>query len=205
MTSSAALGSAVPFSTSTGLLERAKAHDPDGWRRLTSLYGPAVYRWSRRCGLQASDAADVVQEVFAAVWRNIGTFRRERPHDSFRGWLWTITRNKIRDHFRGLAARPAATGGSEARQHLEELPELPDALGGDEPGTGTSTILVHQTLELVRAEFEPKTWQAFWQTAVEARNPAEVARDLRMTVGAVYVAKSRVLRRIREQLSGLID
>ncbi|MBW3540055.1 MAG: sigma-70 family RNA polymerase sigma factor [Planctomycetes bacterium] len=204
MPTSFAQDSRLPPSTSTGLLDRARARDPEGWRRLSSVYGPAVYGWARHCGLQPADAADVVQEVFAAVWRKIDGFRKDRPGDTFRGWLWTIARNKIRDHFRRLESRPAAAGGSDARRLLEQMPEL----SAVEPPAASAQAgggVVRRALELVQSEFEPRSWQAFWRAAVEQQKPVDVAADLGMTVAAVYKAKSRVLRRVRAELEGLLE
>ena len=110
-------------STASSLLERARQQTPGAWERLTTLYGPLVYSWSRRAGLQAEDAADVVQDVFRAVVIHLSGFRRERSGDSFRGWLWTITQNKIRDLRRRQAGRPEAVGGTDA--HHDRL--LPSA------------------------------------------------------------------------------
>ena len=112
-------------SISTSLLGRVKAGEGEAWRRLVELYAPLLYEWCRRRGLQAEDAADVAQEVFAAVARNIESFRRDRPGDSFRGWLWTITRSKIRDHFRRFKGQPEAQGGTDAQLRLAEIPEPP--------------------------------------------------------------------------------
>src|SRR5690349_2186455 len=92
--------SAISGSTSSGLLERAQAHDERAWARLVDLYGPLVYHWCRRAGLRAEDSADLVQEVFRSVYSGLGGFRKDRPQDTFRGWLWTISRNKLRDHAR---------------------------------------------------------------------------------------------------------
>ena len=106
----------APGSTSTSLLDRVKAGEAEAWERLADLYGPLVYGWCRQSGLQAEDAADVGQEVFGAVLARVERFRRDRPGDSFRGWLWTITRNKIRDHFRRRSGKAQAQGGTlEAR------------------------------------------------------------------------------------------
>ena len=197
MTSPGGYSSAAPPSTSTGLLARAKARESEAWRRLAGLYGPVVYGWSRRCGLQSADAADVVQDVFAAVWKSIEGFRRDRPGDSFRGWLWTITRNKVRDRARD--AGPAASGGTDARLVLERLAAAPD----DEPPAPPSALIARGALELVRAEFEPRTWQAFWRTTVVGTPAAEVGEELGMSVAAVYKCKSRVLHRLRQELAGL--
>ena len=86
-------------SASHSLVRRAQQQDPDAWQRISELYVPLVYGWARQTGLQSSDAADVVQEVFRTVLAKIGDFHREAPESSFRGWLWVITRNQVRLHF----------------------------------------------------------------------------------------------------------
>lgn len=190
-------------SASSSLLRRVQSRDASAWWRLVKLYGPVVYAWARGAGLQAADATDVVQEVFAAVWQSIEQFRRDRPEDSFRGWLWTIARNKIRDRFRRLRHQPQAHGGTAAQEILARLPEQPPATSPGQSGLQAGSGLVHRALELVRAEFEESTWQAFWRTAVDGRSPAGVAEELGMTLHAVYKAKSRVLQRLRHELEGL--
>jgi len=112
-------------STSSSLLERVKTNEPEAWRRLVKLYAPVVYGWGRRAGLQAQDASDVVQDVFAAVVAAIGQFSASQPGDSFRGWLWTITRNKVRDLFRRAQRSPGAPGGTEAQQQLAQIAKPP--------------------------------------------------------------------------------
>lgn len=190
-----------PGSTSSSLLRRVRQQDPDAWRRLVRLYGPLVYLWARQCGLQADDAADVLQETFVAVAQGVQTFRREQPGDTFRGWLWTITRNKIRDHFRRRQGEAVAKGGTDGQEQLLQLPDPPEPSSGPCADAGSQTA--HAALELIRAEFEERTWQAFWQTAVDGRKAAEVAEELGMTLRAVYQAKYRVLRRIRQELADL--
>ena len=196
--------SADPGSISSTLLERVQAQRPEAWQRLVDLYGPAVYRWCRHSGAKPEDAADIVQEVFGAVARSIGDFRRERPNGSFRAWLATITRNKVRDHFRRVQGLAEARGGTTAQQQLLQVPSPPQDSSEAEPYQ-VDDSLPHRGLELVRAEFENRTWDAFWRTAVDGQSPRHVAEDLGMTVMAVYKAKSRVLRRLRQELSGLLD
>jgi len=196
-------------SISSTLLQRVRAKRPEAWERLVDLYGPSVYRWCRRAGLEPYDAADVVQEVFAAVTRSVDDFRRDRPDDSFTAWLATIARNKIRDHYRRQKARPRAAGGTAAQQQFLEVPnpEVPDPEVTDpiDPSEleQTDRLLSRRGLQLVRAEFENRTWEAFWRTTVDAHAPTDVADDLGMSVAAVYKAKSRVLRRLRQELDGL--
>ena len=190
-------------STSRSLLRRARQHDPEAWTRLTAVYGPTIYQWCRRSGLQASDAADVTQEVFQSVANSLDTFRKDRPGDTFRGWLWTITRNKIRDFARANARRPEATGGTVNQQLIEQLSEGDLLADDDESGERLHSELARRAVALMQADFEETTWQAFWRVAVDAQAPKVVAEQLGISVAAVYMAKSRVLRRLREELDGL--
>lgn len=174
--------------------------EPKAWQRMTSLYGPLVYAWCRRRRLQPDDAADLVQEVFQAVAGHIADFRHDAARGTFRGWLWTITRNKLNDHFRRQGAQPVAAGGSEAQQRLLQIP-VEDS---EEPSTaGDSARMVRQVLELIRVEFENRTWQAFWRAVIDGHRPADIAADLGISTNAVYVAKSRVCQRLREELADL--
>lgn len=190
-------------STSRSLLERVQRRDPDAWRRFAALYGPIVYRWTKRHGLRDHDAADVAQEVFQAVAQNIERFERRTAGDSLRGWLWTVTQNKVRDHYRRGAHEPSAAGGSAAQRRFDELPHLPVA--DDESPDALTAELAHRALRFIQTEFEPSTWRAFWLTAVDDRPTAEVAGELGLSVGAVYKAKSRVLLRLRRELDGLLE
>ena len=196
-------GDANPSVGST-LLERLRAGRTDAWERLARLYGPTVYVWCRRAGVPEADAADVSQEVLAAVARHLADFRRERPGDSFRGWLWTITRNKVRDHFRRCADRVQAAGGTTAQQLLHQVPE--DAPPDPEAGPEAEPAgLYRRALELIQSEFEERTWRAFLMVTVEGRLPADAAAALGTTPGAVYIAKSRVLKRLREEFGDLLE
>jgi RNA polymerase sigma-70 factor (ECF subfamily) len=188
--------------TSPSLLERARADDAAAWDRLVALYAPLVLHWCRRHELQEQDAADVFQEVFQAVATHLGRFRKEQAGDTFRGWLRTITRNKVHDHFRRLGREPGGVGGTDAQRRLAQLPAAaPEEDSADDEQAERD--LLHRGLELIRAEFEEKTWQAFWRTAVDSQSAADVAAELGMSPGAVRVAKCRVLQRLREELGDL--
>jgi RNA polymerase sigma-70 factor (ECF subfamily) len=186
--------------TSPSLLDRVKLDDPAAWDRVVSLYGPLVFRWCRRHGLPEQEIADVFQEVFQSVAAHKATFRHDKPTDTFRGWLRAITRNKVRDHFRRLGREPGGAGGTEAQVRLARLPA--ESTGDDEPSSDgqSDRLLFRRALDAIQVEFEDRTWKAFWLTAVEGRAPDDVARELAMSHGAVRVAKSRVLRRLREEL-----
>jgi RNA polymerase sigma-70 factor, ECF subfamily len=191
-------------SISATLLERIRARHPEAWQRLVCIYGPVVYRWCRQHDVARDDVPDLVQEVFAAVALHINGFHRDRPGDSFGAWLRTVTRNVIRGFFRSRYGEPVAQGGSDAQERFREVPEPP---GPIETGDSQeiSGFVVPVGLELVRAEFESPTWEAFRRVVIERQPSASVAVDLGMTVAAVYQAKSRVLRRLRQELDGLME
>lgn len=183
------------------LLERVQKRDDVAWHRLMQLFTPLVYQWGRRAGLSEHDAADVVQDVFTGVLHSIAQFRRDQDGATFRGWLRRITQFKIADFHRKQQGQPVAEGGTDAHLRLQDKPEEP--LAEDDDPTAAES-LVQRGLELIRAEFAPNTWQAFRAVALDARPAADVAAELGLSIGAVYIAKSRVLKRLREELDGLI-
>jgi RNA polymerase sigma-70 factor (ECF subfamily) len=188
--------------TPLSLLDRVRANDPEAWRRLVGLYRPLVLHWCARAGAHGADAEDVAQEVFAAAAAGLTGFRRDRPGDTFRGWMRGITRNQALLYFRRKGRQPVAEGGAEAWQRLLDVAS---PRGGSDP---EETIevgrLYRRALELVQAEFEERTWQAFWLTAIEGRAPADLAEELGMTAAGIRQAKSRVLRRLREEAGDLL-
>ncbi len=192
-----------PSSISTTLLERLRRQDPAGWQRFAELYGPVVYGWCRRSQLQPEDAADVAQEVFAAMLANLAGFRRNRPGDSFNGWLWTICQNKIRDHFR--RRQEHAQGGTDAQQRWTQIPDPELDSSGSIAPPDDRTDLAQRVLELARAGVEERTWQAFWRLTVDGQDVADVAEALGMSTPAVYKAKYRVLRLIRSASQDLLE
>lgn len=187
-------------SISTAFLDGLQQMDPETWSRLVHTFSPVVYRWCRASGISDSDAADVVQDVFSAVARGIVGFERKKARGSFRSWLATITRNKVRDYFRSQRPHPQAAGGTDAHRWMEQQPE--DLESTICPETAKSPIL-RNVLEQVRAEFETMTWDAFWKTTVEGQSATSVAESLGIAVASVYQAKSRILRRLRQRLSEL--
>lgn len=131
-------------------------------------------------------------------------FGRDRPDGSFAGWLAAITRNKVHDHYRRRHGRAEARGGSTAQRQLSEIPQPPElSTESIRADADSESWFSRRVLETIRAEFEVHTWQAFWRTTVEGQPPAYVAGDLEMSVAAVYMAKSRVLRRLRQALGEL--
>ena len=189
--------------TSPSLIVRAKALDQVAWDRLSRLYTPLVYGWARSQKLQENDAADVVQEVFQAVAKSITKFEMSQSKPPFRAWLWGITRNKIRDHYRKKADAPNASGGTQAQLQIAEVPDSEPADDTDQMQLSDRGSLAYRALELMKTDFKQNTWQAFWRVTIENESAADVASDLGMSVGSVYTAKSRVLSHLRNELAGL--
>lgn len=190
--------------TRSSLLLRASQQDAQALRELVDLYGPLVTYWCRRCQIDSHAAADCVQDVFASVAVSIETFQPQRTAGSFRAWLWTITRNKLRDHFRRIARVPNAAGGSTAFGLMQQVKD-PFPIPDDEP-TGEIQLqeLTSRAIDQVRSEFEPRTWQACWRSVVDGIATDEVARELQLSAAAVRQSRSRILRRLRHQLGDLL-
>jgi RNA polymerase sigma-70 factor, ECF subfamily len=198
------VSASTPSSISSTLLDHLRTGGQEAWQRLVRLYGPVIYRWCRRSNLAAEDAADVVQDVFSAVLTHLPDFRRDRPGDSFGGWLATITRNKVREHYRRRQGKAEARGGSTAQRQIADIPEQPEPSEESvQPDAQSTACLSRQALEMTRAEFETRTWDAFWRVTVGGESPAHVALDLKMSVPAIYMAKYRVLHRLRQVLGEL--
>jgi len=181
------------------LLERIRDKDEEAWRRLLHLYAPLVINWCSRRGVHGQDADDVSQEVFQAVAAGLDGFRRDRPGDTFRGWLNGITRFKIMDHFRQRASGVEAQGGTSILEKLHQVAEQEMPEDTEEDLTG----LYHRALELVRSEFEPRSWEMFWRAAIDDQSPAAIAADMGVSPAAVRKAKSRVLLRLRQEVGDL--
>ena len=188
-------------STSRSMLAGAQHDDSAAWTRLVTLYSPLVAAWCRRWGVAQADVMDVMQDVFTAVARNLDRFRKEQPNDTFRGWLATISRNKVRDYFRQRIQETEAAGGTEASIRIAQVCDPLSQLGEDDEADAEAfSEVLRRALDSIRGEFQERTWQAFWGTAVEGKDAADVAAELQMQPGAVRVSKSRVLVRLRREL-----
>jgi RNA polymerase sigma-70 factor (ECF subfamily) len=189
--------------TSLTLLQRLRANEPDAWRVMVHLYTPLVHRWCSRLGVHGADADDVSQDVFRAAALHLGQFHREKAGDTFRGWLKAITRNACLMHFRRTARQPQASGGTDALVLLGELAD-PAGAADDANDVDEVGLLNRRALELVRDEFESRTWEMFWATVIDNRAPVDMAAEMGVTPAAVRKAKSRVLRRLKERFADLL-
>jgi RNA polymerase sigma-70 factor (ECF subfamily) len=188
-------------STSLSLLARAQRHEPQAWARLSALYGPLVYGWCRRAGVSADDAADVCQEVFRAVSRDIASFQHD-GRSGFRAWLRTITKHRVSDHFAQLRRSPRGAGGVDGG--LAEVAD-PGSLDSDDSQPQENLRVLHAALQAIQRDFQDATWTIFCRSAIEGHETRAIAQDLGMTDKAVRQARHRVLKRLREELEGLLD
>ena len=190
-------------STSASLLLRLQEPgDELAWSRFVDLYTPLLFYWAKKAGLQQEDAADLVQEVFALLLQKMPEFKY-RPEEGkkgrFRAWLRTVTMNKWQERRRKKQA--AALEPEDARWNDLAVPDDAEAFWQRE----YDQFLVARALQIMQAEFEPTSWKACWETTVNGRKAADVAKELGLSEGAVFVAKSRVLRKLREELAGIMD
>ena len=183
------------------VLQGIRLNDQAAWQQVVHKFGPVVFQWCLASGVSPQDAADIGQEVFEAVSKNLHRFSRTQADQTFVGWLRQITRYKIADFQRRLFQTPDARGGSTFQTMLSSIPgEQDDANSASELSQTELSLALRGTLEATRKQFHPQTWAAFWETAVKDRPAADVAADLDMSAVAVRKAKSRVLRRLREAL-----
>jgi RNA polymerase sigma-70 factor (ECF subfamily) len=173
------------------------AHDEAAWSWFVELYTPLLFSWARRCGETEADAADLVQEVFVSLVQTLPSFEYDRA-GSFRGWLRVLLLNKLRDRLRRKARLERAL---EHRAVEVELPDIAEAFWEAE----YTQELARQALRLMESEFATATWKACWETVVEGRSPRDVAVELGISQNAIYIAKCRVLRRLCQELRGLMD
>lgn len=193
----------APLTRATLLARLKDSEDGEAWTEFVHLYGPVVYGFARKRGLQDSDAADMVQEVLRSVARNADRMEYDPKRGTFRGWLYTVTRNKIYNFLSAQRRRPRAAGDASSQERLESYADPSNEAEADWE-LEYQRRLSSKAMDRVKHEFQPATWQAFWGTAVEGRQAQEVGAALKMTSGAVYVAKSRVLARLRDEVQKLM-
>jgi RNA polymerase sigma factor (sigma-70 family) len=195
----------VMLPTSATLLERLRDRaDAEAWQRLVDWYAPLLSGWLRRHALQNADVDDLVQEVLLTVAREASRFQHNGRPGAFRHWLRTILVHRLREFWRGRRLRPMVTGDSDFAGLLGQL-EAPDS--------GISRLwdqehdqhVVRRLLAAIEPQFASSTWQAFRRVVLDGARPDTVAAELGLTLNAVFIAKSRVLQRLRAEGRGLLD
>lgn len=180
------------------LLRLRNPADDQAWTQFVDLYAPLVYGYARRQGLQDADAADLTQDVLRAVSQAIGKLDYDPARGSFRAWLFTVVRTRLSTFWEKKHRECAGSGDTTANNLLRQHP-APDR--EDEAWRQEHQRRLFQwAAEQVRGQVQESSWKAFWQTAIEGRSGAEVAGELGMSVAAVYLARSRIMARIRETL-----
>jgi len=185
-------------STHASLLLRLRdAGNAGAWEQFVEIYSPIIFGFCRNQGLQDADAADVCQEVLRAVAKAMQTFEYDRQRGKFRNWLLTVTRSKLSNFYSSTQRKQEPRGSTSIQRLVESEPSAAERSSWDTEYHGR---LFHWAAEQVRPFTQEATWQAFWRTAIAEEDASKVAADLNLSVGAVYVAKSRVLARLREKV-----
>jgi RNA polymerase sigma factor (sigma-70 family) len=180
--------------TSITLLDKLRAADPAGWRRMVRKYGQAIHSWCILDGLKPEDAADVAQEILVAAYEKLGTFRHDEEGASFRGWLRRIAWNKAADFRRRAVRRPWPAAGGSKRPMQMPAPGENDFLTG-----AASDDVATELIEAVRARTDERTWQIFTCYMSGGCSAAMTAEAFGVTVGYVYGVRCRILKRFREE------
>ena len=194
------------LATRPSLLVRVRdANDHAAWARFVDAYTPLVYNFCRKRGLQPADAADVAQDVMKAVAASLPRFVYEPQRGRFRDWLFRVTRSKLSNFYRLRQRQPAGSGETAVHELLREQPDPADAAEAQGWQQAWHRQTFDWAVKVIREEFHAATWKAFWETAVEGRSVKEVGEELGMSAGAVYIARSRVLSRLREAVGQIDD
>ena len=184
----------------TLLLRIRDARDQAAWGEFVQLYAPLIHAYGMHRGMQDADAADLVQEVMRLVSRSMPGFQYDRARGSFRGWLLTVTRNELRKMAGRRGRQTSGSGDSQVHGLLEQQPE---GAHDEEWDREYRWNLFLWAAERVKGDFREASWRAFWRTIVEGQEIDAVARDLNLSAGAVYIARSRIIARIREEVGAV--
>ena len=187
----------LPETRASLLLKLRDPGNQTAWAEFLQIYQPLIFRLARRRRVQDADAREVTQEVLVAVAGSISRWEADPLRGSFRGWLAKITRNVVVNLLIRQSRHPRGSGDSDLQRWLNEQPE---------PANEESALFDREeerqifmwAAERIRSEFKESTWLAFWRTAVEGREPTVVAAELAVSVGTVYVSRSRVMKRLKE-------
>jgi RNA polymerase sigma-70 factor (ECF subfamily) len=195
----------IPSRTPASLLERLRTRsDHEAWSGFVQVYGPFIYAWFRSFHVQHHDACDLSQEVLATVAREMPHFRYDPSRGSFRSWLRAIMSNRLKHFWRTRADDRVITGNEQFHVILAELEDPAGAATRRWEQEHDSSV-IPRVLMILKTDFDPTTWQAFWRLVVDELPPAQVAQEMNMSRASVYAAKSRVLRRLRQELNGVLE
>lgn len=191
--------------TSLSLLKRLKGdrESPD-WNRFVNLYDPLLRAWLRRHSLLGDDSDDLVQNIMAVVVRKVAEFEHNGRTGAFRTWLKEITARCLQSHWRSRKNQPVGAGGSDVQALIADLQD-PQSELSQQWDREHDRFVMKKLLDDLKDEFEPKTWLAFQRFALEQVPAAKVAAELEMSTNAVFIAKSRVLARLRQESEGILD
>lgn len=190
--------------TPVSLLDRLRQpDDAAAWQRLVDIYQPWLRGWLRAHLLQTADVDDLVQEVLAILLRELPTFQHNGRKGAFRAWLRGILLNRLRD-FRRQRAPATVQEGADSDWRLDNLADDRSELAQQWDREHDQNV-VNRLLQLIAGDFEPRTWQAFRAFVMEGRSATDVAAELGMSVGAVWSAKSHVLKRLRHEAREMLD
>ncbi|MBI3861187.1 MAG: sigma-70 family RNA polymerase sigma factor [Planctomycetia bacterium] len=190
-----------PLTRASLLVQIRDGSNHRAWQEFVGLYGPVVYGFARKRGLQDADAADLMQDVMRSVSTAVGRLEYDRNQGTFRGWLFTITRNKIFNFLSARRIRPQGSGDTTTNRLLDAHPDASD--GSEVWELEYQRRLAALAMERVKGEFQENTWRAFWLTAVEGIAAADAGKQVGLSPGAIYVAKSRVLARLKEEVEAM--
>ncbi|HEY4263093.1 MAG TPA: sigma-70 family RNA polymerase sigma factor [Schlesneria sp.] len=190
-----------PLTRASLLVQLRDGTNHGAWQEFMKMYGPVVYGFARKRGLQDADAADLMQDVLRSVSSAIGRLDYDRSQGTFRGWLFTITRNRVFNFLSARRLRPQGSGDTSMNRMLDSQAAVSD--GSDVWELEYQRRLASLAMDRVKKEFQETTWQAFWLTAVEGNSAADVSKQIGMSTGAIYVAKSRVLARLKEEVESM--
>jgi len=194
----------VPPTQPTLLVRIRDARDQEAWGRFVDLYAPLIYGFLSKRGLQDADAADLTQDVMRQVALAAHSLEYDPQRGSFRGWLFTVVQNRLTDHWRREGRREQGAGDTDAQQQLNELPQPGGLDASTQWDADYERQLFHFAANIVKQDFTEATWLAFWMTAVDGASGRDAAEQLGLTVAAVYLAKGRVMTRLKEQVKLLV-
>ena len=193
--------SSLSATRATLLLRIRDAQDRVAWGEFVQLYAPLIHSYGMHRGMQDADAADLVQDVMGQVSRSMPGFDYDRSRGSFRGWLLTVTRNALRKTANRNSRQAKGSGDTEVHGLLEQQPAAPH--DDEEWDREYQRNLFQWAAERVKPDFREASWLAFWRTVVEGHETETVARELKLSVGAVYIARSRIISRVRQEIAAV--